>query len=134
MKSLGHVRTMTVLVALVFSVAAVAALAASAATPKIVGTASAGKSLFQTTCGVCHTLTAAKTTGILGPNLNKLVLTESVIITEITNGGAKLVGKPIAGKTYQTSMVAYKGTLSTTQIDNIAAFEYTATHPTTKAT
>ena len=42
------------------------------------------------------------------------------------------MGKPIRGKTYQTAMVASKGTLSTAQIDNIAGFEYASTHKTTK--
>jgi mono/diheme cytochrome c family protein len=132
MKSLGHVPTRAALVALTISVVAATALAASAATPKLVGNPTAGKALFNTSCAVCHTLSAAGSVGVLGPNLNKLVLTEAAIIAEITNGGAKLVGKPIGGKTYQTAMIAYKSTLSTTVIDNIAAFEYNATHPKAK--
>lgn len=56
------------------------ALAGQATTPKLVGKASAGKSLFVTTCGVCHMLAPAKTVGTIGPNLTHVKLTEAKII------------------------------------------------------
>ena len=34
-----------------------------------------------------------------------------------------------AAAKYSTQMVAYKGTLSTKQIQDVAAFIYTSTHP-----
>jgi cytochrome c6 len=103
------------------------ALGHSSATPKLIGTAKAGKATFVSTCGVCHTLKAAGSVGTIGPNLDKVKLTEAVIIKAITNGGATVMTKAQLAK-YQTQMVAYKGTLSTKVIDNIAAFVYTSTH------
>jgi cytochrome c6 len=95
---------------------------------KIVGSPKAGKPLFVSTCGVCHTLKAAGTAGIVGPNLDKVgPLTEPVIIKAIRNGGATVMTKAAAAK-YSTQMVAYKGALSTEQINNIAAYLYVSTH------
>lgn len=103
------------------------ATAGSAAT--IVGNPTAGKSLFVTTCGACHTLKAAGTLGNLGPNLTTTApsLTEATLIAAITNGGATVM-TPAAVAKYSTQMVAYKGTLTTAQIDDIAAYIYTSTH------
>jgi mono/diheme cytochrome c family protein len=95
------------------------------------GNAKAGKTLFVSTCGTCHTLKAAGTGGTLGPNLDKLApLTEATIIKQIDNGGAALFtakyGAAAAAK-YQTPMPSiYKSQFSSTQIENIAAFVYTA--------
>ena len=96
---------------------------------KIIGSAKAGKPAFVSTCGTCHTLKAAKTVGNLGPNLNKVkpALTEAKIIKAISDGGASIMTKAAVAK-YPTRMAAYKGTLSTKQIDNIAAFVYVSTH------
>lgn len=124
MESPRHVRTTVALLAAAASMVAATALVASAAAPTVVGNPAAGKPLFVTSCGVCHTLKAAGTVGILGPSLNTLVLPESAIIAEITNGGASLVGKPIQGKSYSTAMISYKSQYSPAQIQDIAAFEY----------
>ncbi len=95
---------------------------------KIVGNPKAGKLLFVSTCGVCHTLKAAGTVGSVGPNLDKVApLTEPVIIRAITNGGATVMTKAAAAK-YATQMVPYKGALTGAQIDNIAAYVYVSTH------
>ena len=90
----------------------------------------AGKAVFSSTCAACHTLTAAGAVGNIGPNLDKVAnaLTEAKIITAITDGGAAIMTKAAVAK-YQTQMVAYKGTLSTSQIQDVAAFIYTSTHP-----
>jgi mono/diheme cytochrome c family protein len=104
--------------------------ARSPSAPAVVGDAKAGKALFSTTCAACHTLSAAGAVGTIGPNLDKVsnALTEGQIITAITKGGAAIMTKAaLAG--YQTHMVAYKGTLSTAQIQDVAAFVYTSTHP-----
>jgi mono/diheme cytochrome c family protein len=100
--------------------------------PTIVGNASAGKSTFVSTCGACHTLKSAGTAGTLGPNLTTAAagLSEKTIIAAITNGGASVMTKAAAAK-YTTQMVAYKGTLTNTQIDNVAAYVYTSTHAAT---
>jgi len=105
------------------------AFAHHSATPKLVGNAAAGKTVFTTTCFVCHTLKAASAVGIIGPNLDKVApaLTEATIIKAITNGGGTVMTKAALAK-YTTLMVAYKTVLSATQIDNVAAFVYTSTH------
>jgi mono/diheme cytochrome c family protein len=111
-----------------------AAFGHAGATPKLVGNAKAGKSLFATTCAACHTLKAAAAVGTIGPNLDKAAktLTEATIIKAITNGGSSVMtAAQIAAckKTggCETQMVPYKS-LGTTKIDNIAAFVYTSTH------
>ncbi len=40
--------------------------------PTVVGDAAAGKILFASTCGACHTFTPAGTTGKVGPDLDHL--------------------------------------------------------------
>jgi mono/diheme cytochrome c family protein len=104
--------------------------ARSPSAPALVGNAKAGKSVFATTCGACHTLMAAGAVGTIGPNLDKVAnaLTEADLIKAVTDGGASIMTKAAAAK-YATHMVAYKGTLSTTQIQNVAAFIYKSTHP-----
>jgi mono/diheme cytochrome c family protein len=116
-----------VIAALMLAVA-IPALALAHGTSRIVGSPKAGKPLFVSTCGVCHTLKAAGTVGSVGPNLDKVApLTEPVIIKAITNGGATVMTKAAAAK-YSTQMVPYKGALTTEQINNIAAYVYVSTH------
>lgn len=43
--------------------------------------------LFQATCGGCHTLAAAGTTGTVGPNLDDLAPTKEQVLAAIANGG-----------------------------------------------
>jgi mono/diheme cytochrome c family protein len=116
--------------ALVAALIAPAALGHTGATkPKLIGNPKAGKATFTSTCSACHTLKAAGAVGNIGPNLDKVApaLTEATIIKAITNGGATVMTKAAAAK-YTTTMVAYKGTLSPTAINNVAAFVYTSTH------
>ena len=113
--------------ALVIAIAAPAAFAGASATPKLIGSATAGKPLFKTSCGTCHTLAAAGTAGTIGPNLTKTSLTEAVIIKAISDGGAAVMSGSQVAK-YPTTMVAFKSVFTTKQIDNIAAFIYTSTH------
>lgn len=107
------------------------ALAAPAlsATPKLIGNPKAGKTVFTTTCGACHTLKAAAAVGNIGPNLDKVAgaLTEATLIKAVTNGGSTVMTKAAVAK-YTTLMVAYKGVLTPKQIDDVAAFVYTSTH------
>ena len=112
-------------------IGAVSAFASTGATPPVVGTPAAGKPLFITRCGVCHVLKVAGTVGTIGENLDKVNLTEATIVKAITNGGAGVMTKAALAK-YPTQMMSFKGTLTATQIQNIAAFEYTATHPVKK--
>lgn len=108
--------------------AALAAPVAFAKTtpPKLLGNAAAGKSIFTLNCGTCHTLKAAGSDGQIGPDLDTLSLTEATIIKQVSNGGSSLMGK--AASKYQTQMVGYKGVLTTAQIEDVAAFVYTAQH------
>jgi mono/diheme cytochrome c family protein len=101
-----------------------AATHAAAATPKVVGNAVAGKAAFTSAgCGSCHTLAAAKAKGTIGPSLDAETLPEAKIVAQITNGGYAVMGIA-AKKTYPFPMSAFKGKLSTTQIQNIAAFVF----------
>lgn len=97
----------------------------------VIGNAKAGKPLFVTTCGTCHTLKAAGTGGTIGPNLDSLApLTEKTIITQIDNGGAALFTKTFGAARaakYPTPMPSvYKSEFTTAQIDDIAAYVYTS--------
>jgi mono/diheme cytochrome c family protein len=46
----------------------------------------AGRELFGEHCGVCHTLAAANTAGKVGPNLDLLKPSESIVLHTIQNG------------------------------------------------
>ena len=53
-----------------FLLALIVTAGCGAVTPVRSGDASAGKKLFQTKCGSCHTLADAGTKGVVGPNLD----------------------------------------------------------------
>jgi len=113
------------LLIVVVSIVSVDAFGHAAAAPKVVGNATAGKAAFTTAgCGACHALKAAKAKGAIGPSLDTETLTEAKIITQITNGGYGVMGAA-AKKTYPFPMSAFKGKLTTAQIQNIAAFVFT---------
>ena len=82
---------------------------------------------FVTTCGTCHMLKAANTMGMLGPNLDKVKLTQAQIVTAIKKGGAAVMTKAQLAKYKGTTMPPY-ASLGTTTINNIAAFVYKSTH------
>src|SRR4029077_9180697 len=46
-----------------------------------------GASLFTQNCASCHTLDAAHATGTVGPNLDRLRPSKSVVARQVTNGG-----------------------------------------------
>jgi mono/diheme cytochrome c family protein len=82
---------------------------------KVIGNVAAGKKVFATAgCVSCHTLKAAKATGKIGPNLDKLKPAYATIVKQVTNGGGV--------------MPSFKGRLSKAQIQDVAAFVYTSTH------
>ena len=79
------------------------------------GDPAAGKQVFTSAgCTGCHTLKAAGSTGTVGPNLDQLKPAEATVVHQVEVGGGP--------------MPAFKGTLSATQIQNVAAFVYTSTH------
>lgn len=47
-----------------------------------------GKEAFVSTCGGCHTLSAAGTSGTTGPNLGDLKPSEALVLSAIKNGGS----------------------------------------------
>ncbi len=59
-----------------------------------------GKSIFTSTCGSCHTLAAAGTSGEVGPNLDELEPSQSTVEHQVQNGGG---GMPAFGKEGQLS-------------------------------
>ena len=80
----------------------------------LTGSASAGKAIFLSNCGSCHTLAAANTTGTVGPNLDTFTpkIDYQAATAQVTNGGAV--------------MPAFKGQLSTKQIADVAAYVVTS--------
>ncbi len=73
-----------------------------------------GSSVFSSAgCGSCHTLAAAHSTGTVGPNLDQLKPNYRTVTSQVTNGGA--------------AMPAFKSTLSTKQIADVAAYVVTST-------
>lgn len=68
--------------------------------------------VFKKNCAGCHTLAAAKATGKVGPNLDKLKASRAIIVKQVTNGGG--------------IMPAFKGKLTTAQISALA--KWVSTH------
>jgi mono/diheme cytochrome c family protein len=67
-----------------------------------------GKSIFTANCATCHTLAAARATGTVGPNLDRLKPDEKRVARQVTNGGA--------------IMPAFKTKLTEAQIEAVAKF------------
>jgi cytochrome c6 len=68
-----------------------------------------GSSIYASSaCGSCHTLAAAHSTGTIGPNLDSLKPDYRAATAQVTNGGGQ--------------MPAFKKTLSTQQIADVAAY------------
>lgn len=67
-----------------------------------------GKALFTESCGGCHTLADAGTSGTAGPDLTSIALDEAAIDKQITNGGP--------------GMPPFKGQLTPEEIAAIAAY------------
>lgn len=67
-----------------------------------------GEKVFQSSCGTCHTLAAAGTTGKVGPNLDELQPNEATVEHQVINGGGK--------------MPAFKGQLSTAEIKAVSKY------------
>ncbi len=71
--------------------------------------ASPGQKVFvQASCGSCHTLKAAGSTGSVGPVLNGTHLTAATVEHYVQNGG--------------DGMPSFSDTLSATQIQQVATF------------
>jgi hypothetical protein len=57
----------------------------------------AARDLFAKTCGSCHTLADAKSSGTFGPNLDDLKPDEETVRTQIANGGGGMPPKLLDG-------------------------------------
>ncbi|HEU5476393.1 MAG TPA: c-type cytochrome [Gaiellaceae bacterium] len=78
------------------------------------GDAKKGSSVYTSGgCGSCHTLQAAHSTGTIGPDLDGLKPDYRAVTAQVTNGGGQ--------------MPAFKKTLSTQQIADVAAYVVTST-------
>ena len=49
-----------------------------------------GKSIFAATCGACHTLADAGTTGTVGPNLDDAKPLKELVVDRVTNGKGQM--------------------------------------------
>lgn len=58
----------------------------------------AGEQLFRSTCGSCHTLSAAHTSGRVGPNLDMLRPPAPAVTATINSGLGKMPAHLLKGK------------------------------------
>jgi mono/diheme cytochrome c family protein len=73
------------------------------------GDAAAGKTVFTSAgCVSCHTLADAGATGTVGPNLDDVKPSDALVMERVTNG--------------KGAMPSFKGQLSDTQIQDVAAY------------
>lgn len=70
--------------------------------------ATSGKDIFLANCGSCHTLADAGTSGTIGPNLDQLKPSQSIVQRQVINGGG--------------AMPAFKGQLTPAQITAVAKY------------
>jgi cbb3-type cytochrome c oxidase subunit III len=76
--------------------------------PGAAGDAAAGKVVFTSNCGGCHTLADAGTTGNIGPNLDDKPHSAALVTERVTNG--------------KGAMPSFSETLTATQIADVAAY------------
>jgi mono/diheme cytochrome c family protein len=81
-------------------------------TPVPPGDAAAGKVVFTSKCGACHTLSDAGTSGTIGPNLDEAKPDAALAFDRVTNGKGQ--------------MPAWKGVLTDQQIADVVAYVSTA--------
>ena len=67
-----------------------------------------GKSIFAATCGSCHTLADAGTSGAVGPNLDESRPSQALVTDRVTNG--------------KGAMPAFKDSLDAAQIEAVADY------------
>ena len=73
------------------------------------GDTAAGKEVFASAgCGGCHTISAAGSSGSVGPNLDDASPSYDHVVTQVTNGGG--------------AMPSFKNDLTQQQIQDVAAF------------
>jgi mono/diheme cytochrome c family protein len=67
------------------------------------GGAANGKALFSENCASCHTLADADANGTVGPNLDDVQPSKSVVVRQVTDGGG---GMPAFGDRLSTAQIA----------------------------
>ncbi|HZR96968.1 MAG TPA: cbb3-type cytochrome c oxidase subunit I [Gaiellaceae bacterium] len=78
------------------------------------GNVAAGKQVFESaSCGGCHTLAAAGSSGTVGPNLDQAKPAHALVVQRVTNG--------------KGAMPSFKGRLTSEQIENVADFVVAST-------
>ena len=101
------------------STASAPSTSTASSAPASGGSVAAGKTVFASTCGSCHTLAAAGTHGMVGPNLDQVKPSDACVVQQVTDGGAvKPPCPPIAG----AIMPSFNHTLSQSQIHSVALF------------
>jgi sulfite dehydrogenase len=81
----------------------------------LIGDPVAGAAVFASAgCGSCHVLKAAGSTGAVGPSLDDVKPDQQTVVQQVTAGGE--------------IMPAFSPQLSSTQINNVAAYVYKSTH------
>jgi mono/diheme cytochrome c family protein len=113
--SVGSWLTAAVLVVMLFAGPAVIAndeqsadVTKAGSSPYAKKTGADGAQVFKGNCGTCHTLSAAGTSGAVGPNLDDTTLSASEIEATVRSG--------------RGSMPSFDGRLSDAQIAAVAAF------------
>lgn len=71
-------------------------------------TSTLGRKVFTKNCASCHTLKAAKSTGVMGPNLDDRMPDSDTVKYQVTNGGS--------------GMPAFGSQLSKKEIDAVAGY------------
>ena len=72
------------------------------------GTTPVGREVFVASCGSCHTLADAGTSGATGPNLDDLSPSKETVEVQVRNGGG--------------GMPAFEGQLSDEEIQEVATY------------
>jgi cytochrome c6 len=81
----------------------------------LIGDPVAGASVYTSAgCGSCHILKAAGSTGAVGPSLDDVKPDQQTVVQQVTAGGE--------------IMPSFSPQLSSTQINNVAAYVYKSTH------
>jgi mono/diheme cytochrome c family protein len=90
---------------------------------KPIGNPVKGKTLFREYCSGCHTLKAARATGTVGPNFDKMKPSYARVVKQVTNPRFR------PGTIVDYSMLTFfPGTFSKSDIRDIAAFVFISTH------
>lgn len=89
---------------------------------KVVGDPVRGEHFFTAYCSGCHTLKAARATGRVGPNLDKMKPSYARVAKQVTNPRFR-------PGTLDPSMMTFgPGTFTKSEIRDIAAFVFISTH------